>query len=89
MVHITCSLWGSESVKYSTMIIIVQVHNFELTVSICMQVLLIVGSPYSVDFGSAFLPLVQNQEITAPLTNTDMTDPVSLFLGIIMIDIHV
>ena len=42
----------------------------------------IVQSPYSPDFNSAFLPLVQNHEITGPLVNADMTDPVSIFIGI-------
>lgn len=46
-----------------------------------LQVLAIVDGPYSMEFSSAFLPLVQNQEITAPLTNADRTDPVSVFLG--------
>lgn len=47
-----------------------------------LQVLSIVQSPYSPDFNSAFLPLVQNNEITGPLVNADMTDPVSIFIGI-------
>ncbi len=45
------------------------------------EVLSIIQHPYSADFSSAFEPLVQNQEITAPLVNSNRTDPVSLFLG--------
>ena len=41
-----------------------------------MQVLAIVQAPYSPDFASVFLPLVQNSEITAPLKNAEGTDPV-------------
>ena len=46
-----------------------------------MQVLAIVQAPYSPDFASVFLPLVQNSEITAPLKNAEGTDPVSNFLA--------
>ena len=46
-----------------------------------VQVLAIVQAPYSQDFASVFLPLVQNSEITAPLVNAEGTDPVSNFLA--------
>jgi hypothetical protein len=46
-----------------------------------VQVLAIVQAPYSPDFASVFLPLVQNSEITAPLKNAEGTDPVSNFLA--------
>ena len=45
------------------------------------EVLGVVQHPYSPDFSSTFEPLVHNQEITAPLINSDRTDPVSVFLG--------
>ena len=62
---------------------------FSTTVCICMhmwvnvlfQVLSIIQPPYSAEFGSVFLPLVQNQDIAGPLVNADGTDIVSQFIG--------
>lgn len=44
------------------------------------EVLSVVQRPYSQEFSAAFEPLVHNQEITAPLVNTEKTDAVSVFL---------
>lgn len=45
------------------------------------EVLAVIQQPYSTSFSTAFEPLVHNDEITAPLINSDKTDPVSIFLG--------
>ena len=45
------------------------------------EVLSIVQHPYSAEFSSAMDPLVHNPEITAPLINSNRTDPVSVFIG--------
>jgi len=45
------------------------------------EVLSIVQLPYSAEFSSAMESLVHNPEITAPLVNSNRTDPVSLFIG--------
>ena len=86
LAHLTNTVYHYNLSPYG---IIIHVHTrIYMCIWICMvfvsdsQVLSIVQSPYSGDFSSAFLPLVQNQEITAPLINSDMTDPVSLFLGV-------
>ena len=47
----------------------------------CLQVLSIIQPPYSAEFGSVFLPLVQNQDIAGPLINAEATDLVSQFIG--------
>jgi hypothetical protein len=47
-----------------------------------LQVLSIIQPPYSAEFGSVFLPLVQNQDIAGPLVNAEATDLVSQFIGI-------
>ena len=49
--------------------------------NVLLQVLSIVQPPYSAEFGSVFLPLVQNQDIAGPLVNADGTDTVSQFIG--------
>jgi negative elongation factor C/D len=45
------------------------------------EVLNIIQPPYSAEFGSVFLPLVQNQDISGPLVNADATDIVSQFVA--------
>ena len=57
-----------------------QIHNGPPVV-FSVQVLAIIQAPYSPDFVSVFLPLVQNSEITTPLKNAEGTDPVSNFLA--------
>lgn len=47
------------------------------------EVLSVIQRPYSSEFSTAFEPLVHNHEITAPLINSDKSDPVSLFLGML------
>lgn len=41
----------------------------------------IIGPPYSSEFVTVFLPLVQNDEIISLLVTPSKDDPVSLFLG--------
>ena len=53
------------------------------------QVLSIIKPPYSVEFGSVFLPLVQNQDIAGPLINAEATDVVSQFIGKVPVLCHV
>jgi negative elongation factor C/D len=45
------------------------------------EVLSIIQPPYSAEFGSVFLPLVQNQDIAGPLMNAEATDLVSQFIA--------
>ena len=52
-----------------------------------MQVLSIISPPYSQEFTTAFLPLLQN-EITDTLISNNKDDLVSLFLGKNLIRIH-
>ena len=53
----------------------------------CVQVLSIIQTPYSAEFGSVFLPLVQNQDISGPLVNVEATDLVSQFIGKCTLDL--
>ena len=46
-----------------------------------VQVLAIIQAPYSPDFASVLLSLVQNSEITVPLKSAEGTDPVSNFIA--------
>lgn len=57
--------------------------------TVMWQVLSIIQPPYSAEFGSVFLPLVQNQDISGPLVNAEATDIVSQFIGIMYIHVHV
>uniref|UniRef100_A0A1X7UM64 RING-type domain-containing protein n=1 Tax=Amphimedon queenslandica TaxID=400682 RepID=A0A1X7UM64_AMPQE len=45
------------------------------------EVLSIIGPPYSTEFTSVFLPLLQNDEIVSSLVSQTKDDPVSLFLA--------
>lgn len=58
-------------------------------VNVLFQVLSIIQPPYSAEFGSVFLPLVQNQDIAGPLVNADGTDIVSQFIGITYFPLHI
>ena len=55
--------------------------SLRLTAYYSMQVLSIIGPPYSTEFTSVFLPLLQNDEIVSSLVSQSKDDPVSLFLG--------
>ena len=56
-------------------------ESLRLTTYYSMQVLSIIGPPYSTEFTSVFLPLLQNDEIVSSLVSQSKDDPVSLFLG--------
>ena len=45
------------------------------------QVLDVIAPPYTTEFMQAFIPLIENEDITGSLRNEDENDPVSEFIG--------